>query len=216
MDVPSGTIKAFVKSKNKKVSSVRFINVPSFVEKLDAEIMTPTFGLINYDLAFGGAYYAIVNGSNLGLSSGSTIGEFINVGMDIKNSIIKEIEIEHPTMTDMNFLYGTIFTFEPLDKKNHSRNVCVFANGEVDRSPTGTGVSARAAVHFKRGEIKLNETLVIESILGSIFKVSVLRETYIGSLNAIIPEVEGTANIVGKNTFWVDPDDDIGQGFMLR
>ena len=116
----------------------------------------------------------------------------------------------------MNFLYGTIFTFEALDKKNHSRNVCVFANGEVDRSPTGTGVSARAAVHFKRGEIKLNETLTIESILGSTFKVSVLRETKLGSLNAIIPEVEGTANIVGKNTFWIDPDDDIGQGFMLR
>ena len=106
--------------------------------------------MINYDLAFGGAYYAIVNGSNLGLSSGSAIGEFIDVGMDIKNSIIKETEIEHPTITDMNFLYGTIFTFEALDKKNHSRNVCVFANGEVDRSPTGTGVSARAAVHYKR------------------------------------------------------------------
>ena len=216
MDVPSGTIKAFVKTKNKKVNSVRFINVPSFVEKLDAEISTPKLGLINYDLAFGGAYYAIVNGSNLGLSSGSTIGEFIDVGMDIKNSIIRETEIEHPTITDMNFLYGTIFTFEALDKKNHSRNVCVFANGEVDRSPTGTGVSARAAVHYKRGEIKLNETVAIESILGSTFKVSVLRETKLGSLNAIITEVEGTANIVGKNTFWIDPDDDIGQGFMLR
>ena len=216
MDVPSGTIKAFVKTKNKKVNSVRFINVPSFVEKLDAEISTPKFGLIKYDLAFGGAYYAIVNSSNLDLRSDSTLGAFIDVGMEIKNSIIRETNIEHPTITDMNFLYGIIFTFEPLDKNNHSRNVCVFANGEVDRSPTGTGVSARAAVHFKRGEIKLNETLTIESILGSTFKVSVLRETKLGSLNAIIPEVEGTANIVGKNTFWIDPDDDIGKGFMLR
>ena len=95
-------------------------------------------------------------------------------------------------------------------------NVCVFANGEVDRSPTGTGVSARAAVHFEKGEIKLNENLTIESILGSTFKVSVLKEVNIGSLNAIIPEIEGTANIVGKNTFWIDPDDDIGQGFLLR
>ena len=216
MDVPSGTIKAFVKSKNKKVSSVRFINVPSFVEKLDAEIMTPTLGLIKYDLAFGGAYYAIVNGRNFNLSINSTISEFIDIGMEIKHTIIKEVKIEHPTIADMNFLYGTIFTFKPLDKKNHSRNVCVFANGEIDRSPTGTGVSARAAVHFKRGEIKLKETLTIESILGSTFKVSVLEEASLGSLNAIIPEVEGTANIVGKHTFWIDPDDDIGKGFMLR
>ena len=215
MDVPSGTIKAFVKSKNKEVSSVRFINVPSFVEKLDAEIMTPKFGLINYDLAFGGAYYAIVNGRNLDLSINSTTSEFIDVGMEMKHSIIKEIKIEHPTIADMNFLYGIIFTFKPLDKKNHSRNVCVFANGEVDRSPTGTGVSARAAVHFKRGEIELKEALTIESILGSTFNVSVLEETNIGSLNAIISEVEGTANIIGKHTFWIDPDDDIGQGFML-
>ena len=114
------------------------------------------------------------------------------------------------------FLYGTIFIFDPADNNNHSRNVCVFANGEVDRSPTGTGVSARAAIHYARNEIKIREMLTIESIIGSTFNVSVIEESKIGSLDAVIPEVVGSANIVGRNTFWVDPTDDIAQGFMLR
>lgn len=217
MDVPSGTIKSYVQMKNKSVSSVKFINVPSFVEFLDASISVQGLGLINYDLAYGGAYYAILNGEKIGLcSKSSKMSEFIDIGMKIKNRIIKDIKIEHPLTPEMNFLYGVIFTFDPLDNNNHSRNVCIFANGELDRSPTGTGVSARAAIHYARNEIKIRETLTIESIIGSTFNVSVIEESRIGSLNAVIPEVIGSANIVGRNTFWVDPTDDIAQGFMLR
>ena len=217
MDVPSGTIRSYVKIKNNKVNSVRFINVPSFVEFLDASISIPGLGVITYDLAFGGAYYAIVKGENVGLNiESSNIGDFIDIGMNIKNSIVQNIKIEHPIMPEMNFLYGTIFTFDPIDNNNHSRNVCVFANGEVDRSPTGTGVSARAAIHYARNEIKLREMLTIESIIGSTFSVSVVEESNIGSLDAVIPEVVGSANIVGRSTFWIDSSDDIALGFMLR
>ena len=217
MDVPSGTIKSYVKVKNNKVNSVRFLNVPSFVELLDASISIPGLGIINYDLAYGGAYYAIVKGEDVGLNSElSKMSEFVDIGMKIKNSISQNIKIEHPIMPEMNFLYGTIFTFDPIDNNNHSRNVCIFANGEVDRSPTGTGVSARAAIHYARNEIKIREMLTIESIIGSTFNVSVIEESKIGSLDVVIPEVVGSANIVGRNTFWVDPTDDIAQGFMLR
>ena len=86
----------------------------------------------------------------------------------------------------------------------------------MDRSPTGTGVSARAAIHYARNEIKMREMLTVESIIGSTFNVSVVEESKIGSLDAVIPEVVGSANIVGRNTFWVDSTDDIAQGFMLR
>ena len=86
----------------------------------------------------------------------------------------------------------------------------------MDRSPTGTGVSARAAIHYARNEIKIRETLTIESIIGSTFNVSVIEESKIGSLDAVIPEVVGSANIIGRNTFWVDSTDNIAQGFMLR
>ena len=217
MDVPSGTIKSFVEVKNKIVQSIRFINVPSFVEKMDAKIFIPKVGNINYDLAFGGAYYAIVSADEVGLTHLATkTSNVIELGMKIKKAIANEVEIKHPYIVEMNFLYGTIFTFDPINKSNHSKNICVFANGEVDRSPTGTGVSARAAVHFARNEIKLNETIKIESIIGSTFEVKVIEKIKIGSLNGIIPEVRGTANIIGKNTFWIDPLDNIGEGFMLR
>ena len=122
----------------------------------------------------------------------------------------------HPTEPEMNFLYGTIFTSKPKNQNNHSRNICVFANGEVDRSPTGTGVSARAAVHYARKEINLGEPITIESIIGSTFTVSVLEETKIGEKDAVIPQVLGTANITGMNTFWIDPLDEKGRGFILR
>ena len=217
MDVPSGTIKAFVKIKNEIAYSIRFINVPSFVEKMDAKILIPKLGNINYDLAFGGAYYAIVNADEVGLDRQRLeTSNVIDLGMKIKNAIAKEVKIKHPNIVEMNFLYGTIFTFSAINKNNHSKNICVFANGEVDRSPTGTGVSARAAVHFAKNEIKLNETIKIESIIGSTFEVKVIEKIKIGPLNGVIPEVKGTANITGKNTFWIDSSDNIGEGFMLR
>ena len=217
MDVPSGTIKAFVEIKNKTAHSIRFINVPSFVERMGAKILIPKLGNINYDLAFGGAYYAIVNADEVGLDPQDLeTSSVIDLGMKIKNAIAKKVKIKHPNIVEMNFLYGTIFTFPPTNINNHSKNICVFANGEVDRSPTGTGVSARAAVHFARNEIKLNETIKIESIIGSTFEVKVIEKIKIGPLNGVIPEVIGTANITGKNTFWIDSSDNIGEGFMLR
>ena len=217
MDVPSGHIKAFAQVENGNVISSRFINVPSFVELLDAEIEVPDYGIIKYDLAFGGAYYAIVNTNDLGLEfEPKDVNEIINFGMSIKQTIIEKIEIMHPTEPEMNFLYGTIFTSKPKNQNNHSRNICVFANGEVDRSPTGTGVSARVAVHYARKEINLGEPITIESIIGSTFTVSILEETKIGEKDAVIPQVLGTANITGMNTFWIDPLDEKGRGFILR
>ena len=215
MDVPSGTITAFAQVKNSKVVSIRFINIPSFVEILDGETDIYEFGNIKYDLAFGGAYYAIVNADDLGLNP-NNINMVTKIGMLIKNTINNQVKIMHPQEPEMNFLYGTIFTFKPKNKNNHSRNICVFANGEIDRSPTGTGVSARAAVHYARNEININETITIESIIGSTFDVSVIEEIKIGGKNAVIPQVVGTANIIGKNTFWIDPLDEKGQGFFIR
>ena len=136
--------------------------------------------------------------------------------MSIKRSISGNVEIKHPLEPEMNFLYGVIFSFRAKVKNNHSRNICVFANGEVDRSPTGTGVSARAAIHYARNEISLDQPIIIESIVGSTFKVSVIKETIINGIEAIIPQVVGTANVISKNFFWIDPKDEIGKGFTLR
>ena len=142
--------------------------------------------------------------------------KLIEIGMKIKHAIMDSVEMVHPLEPDMNFLYGTIFTSALKDPNHHSRNVCIFAEGEVDRSPTGTGVSARAAILHAKGKIKVGESIIIESIIGSTFSVKVVATTTFGNYDAVIPEVSGNAYITGKNTFWINPEDPLKGGFILR
>ncbi len=126
-------------------------------------------------------------------------------------------QIEHPDGDeDLNFLYGTILVKMLNTSSVHSRNVCIFAEGEVDRSPTGTGVSGRLAIHHAKGELQADETITIESIIGTAFTGRVAETTQVGHLPAIIPEVSGTAYITGQHTFLIDPDDPLQNGFILR
>jgi len=140
----------------------------------------------------------------------------IEKGMMIKHAVMKNFSIKHPFNDDLSFLYGTIFYGSPLSREAGSRNVCIFAEGEVDRSPTGTGVSARMALHFLKGEIKINQPMVIESIIGSKFTGKVLATAKFGQYEAVIPLVEGDAFITGKNTFYINPNDPLKNGFILR
>jgi trans-L-3-hydroxyproline dehydratase len=126
------------------------------------------------------------------------------------------LPIQHPFEEDLGFLYGTIFVGEAHNPAHHSRNVCVFGDGEVDRCPTGTGVSARAAIHFARGELKPGEAFTVESILGTTFTGKVIDETQFGPHNAVIPEVTGSAYICGRAEWLIDPEDPLWQGFFLR
>jgi len=217
MDVPSGYIESYAEVENGEITGVGFTNVPSFVQQLDATVDVPGLGNIKFDLAFGGAFYAFVDVSQIGLScTVKDHNKLIKTGMIIKRAIMESVEMTHPTEPEMNFLYGTIFISPPENPNHHSRNVCIFAEGEVDRSPTGTGVSARAAIHHARGEIELNESITIESIIGSTFSVQVNEVTTLGHIDAVIPEVMGNAFITGKNTFWINPNDPLKDGLFLR
>lgn len=142
--------------------------------------------------------------------------QLIDVGMRIKLAVVASLPIQHPFETDLGFLYGTIIVGPPHDPKHHSRNVCIFADGEVDRSPTGTGVSARVALHHARGEIKASEPMVIESILGTCFTGEAVESVKFGPYDAVIPKVTGTAYITGRNELLIDPADPLRQGFILR
>ena len=217
MDVPSGFIKSYAKVKNGQVTGVRFENVPSFVQSLDTEIDVPGIGKINYDLAFGGAFYAFVDVAQLGLNCTSKYqNQLIETGIKIKHAVMDSVKMVHPLEPDMNFLYGTIFTGVSKNPNHHSRNVCIFAEGEVDRSPTGSGVSARAAILHAKDEIKTGESIIIESIIDSTFSVKVVETTTFGNYDAVIPEVSGNAYITGKNTFWINPEDPLKDGFILK
>lgn len=217
IDSPAGRITAYARIEDGRVTSVYFHNVPSYVAELDARIAVPGVGEVRYDLAFGGAYYAFVDAREIGLDTGpDNAAALIQAGRAIKHAVMESRVIEHPEDAALGFLYGTIFIDEARSEEAGSRNVCIFADGELDRSPTGTGVSARAAIHHARGELKPGESMVVESIVGSRFRTAVHAELDYYGHSAVIPEVEGQAFITGRQEFLIDPDDPFAHGFFIR
>jgi trans-L-3-hydroxyproline dehydratase len=217
IDTPAGRVTAFARRENNSVTSVSFHNVPSFVYALDQAVEVPGIGLLNYDVAFGGAFYAFCRAEDVGVDLTPTdYRKLIDLGTRIKRAVMDSLPLAHPYEEDLGFLYGTIFVGEAEDSAHHSRNVCVFADGEVDRCPTGTGVSARAAIHFARGELDRDEPFVVESILGTTFTGKVVDEVQFGPHAAVIPEVTGSAHICGRAEWLIDPQDPVWQGFFLR
>ena len=215
IDTPAGRVVATSNIEGGQVTATRFRNVPSFVVETDATVHHPDLGRLGYDLAFGGAFYAIVDADEVGVSLDEPAG-LIAAGRSIKAAISASREIDHPTDPDLGFLYGVIFTGQAVQTDSHSRNVCVFADGEVDRSPTGTGVSARLALLTARGEIALGESVTVESVVGSRFTGRAVEMTRVGPYEAVVPEVEGSAHITGRAELWLDPEDRLGEGFLVR
>lgn len=217
IDTPAGLVTAHARVEGGRVTAVRFRNVPSFVVALDDVVEVPGLGAVHYDLAFGGAFYAYVRAGDVGETlTPDRARALIDKGMAIKRAVAASRQILHPADPALGFLYGTIFTGPPLGAGAHSRNVCIFADGEVDRSPTGTGVSARAAIHRLRGEADIDEPLVIESIIGSRFTVRVVEDTHVGPNPAVVPEVQGSAWITGRHEFVIEQGDPMGRGFLVR
>jgi proline racemase len=219
LDTPAGLVRATAHLDERgHVERVSFLNVPSFVYARDIELDVPAWGRASVDIAFGGAFYAFLPAERVGLRVEPQQREQLAaVGEAIKQAVNAKMPIEHPIEKDLGFLYGTILTGPPEEPTHHSRNVCIFADAEVDRSPTGTGVSARLALHYAKGEITDGQSIVIESILGSrsAFSGRVLGQTRIGSYEAIVPEVSGSAFITGRHEFMLDSRDELGRGFIV-
>ena len=217
IDAPPGLIRAKAEVENGKVVRTSFKNVPSFVLLADEKIEVPEIGEVKFDIAFGGAFYAFVDADSAGVGlEEKDYYQLIDWGKKIKRAVMNNFAIIHPFEDDLSFLYGTIFTGKAKNPKHHSRNVCIFAEGEVDRSSTGSGVSARAAIHSLKDGLKVGEQITIESILDTTMTVKVVEETTFGPHKAVIPEVSGTAHITGQNNFYFDPDDALKNGFIFR
>jgi trans-L-3-hydroxyproline dehydratase len=220
IDTPAGRVVATPElAADGTVASVSFENVPSFLLHRDLEIET-ALGTVVCDIAFGGAFYAYLDARTLDLElTPENQAQIIEKAMTIKRAVMEQQPLHHPSGdADLEFLYGVILVECPPAQggDNHSRNVCVFADGEVDRCPTGTGVSGRAAIHCARGELALGETITIESLIGTSFDVTALRQCRVGELDAIVPRVSGRAFITGRHEFVVDPMDPLASGFLLR
>jgi len=217
LDTPVGRVTARPNREGERVRSVAFENVPSFAVSLDDRVDVPGLGEVRYDLAFGGAFYAFVDAASVGVEMTPTrFRDLIAIGSAIKRAVVAARQVRHPLEPDLSFLYGTIFTGPALGSGADSRNVCVFAEGEVDRSPTGTGVSARVAIEHMRGRLSPGDTFVVESIIGTRFIGRIARELRWEGYDAVVPEIEGSACITGRNEILIAPDDPLAEGFILR
>src|SRR5947207_1602467 len=216
-DSPAGTIRARAHqpSGGSRVDSVSFVNVPSFVLHGGLAVNVGT-RQIRADVAFGGAFYAIVDSETVGLPIDvAHLPELRRVGMEIKHAIEAAQTIAHPLEPGLQGIYGTIFTGPPNDPKADLRNVTIFADAEVDRSPCGTGTAAVMAVIDAMGLLGSDKPFVHESLIGTHFTGRVVGRTAVGECQAIVPEVEGSAWITGEHTFLVDDDDPLKAGFRL-
>ncbi|MGH9141032.1 MAG: proline racemase family protein [Vicinamibacterales bacterium] len=199
----------------RRVESVSFLNVPSFV--LHGGMMVKLASrTIRADVAFGGAFYAIVDSEAVGLPiDAAHLPELRRVGMEIKHAIEAAQTIVHPLDAGLVGIYGTIFTGPPNDEASDLRNVTIFADAEVDRSPCGTGTAAVMAVVDAMGLLGAGRPFVHESLIGTRFTGRVASRTQVGECQAIVTEIEGSAWITGEHTFLVDDTDPLKDGFRI-
>ena len=227
-DSPAGTIRARAQvreyaeggpgdhdARSVRVEHVAFVNVPSFVLLPGIAVQLPN-RTIRADVAFGGAFYAIVDSEAVGLPIDlAHLPDLRRVGMDIKRAIEAQHTVAHPLEPGLKGIYGTIFT-GPADAAGADlRNVTIFADAEVDRSPCGTGTAAVMAVLDAMGLLLDGKPFVHESLIGTTFTGRVSSRTQVGERAAIVPEIQGSAWITGEHVFYVEDDDPLKNGFRM-
>ncbi len=218
IDVPSGRVTATVHRHDGRVVAVDFVNVPSWVVARGVPVVTSR-GEAAVTVAYGGAIYATLPAADLGLAvAPQHLGDLIAIGREIKGALRDSEVAVHPTDPRLSGLYGTIW-FDDLgdtDGGVHQRNVTVFADGEVDRSPCGSGTCARLAVLADDGRLPDGTVLRHDSIVGSTFTGTVLERLDHGGRPAVVPQVTGMAYRTGEHHFSIDPHDPLVPGFVLR
>jgi proline racemase len=216
IDVPSGTLPVAASVRDGRVERARFRNVPSFVH-LEGVSVPTSRGDLTVDVAFGGAFYATLSVAAAGLDvDPGSLPALIELGREIKHAVESRHEIAHPEEPELRDVYGVIFFADEGGKPLVQRNVTVFANGEVDRSPCGSGTSARLALLHREGRLGIGDVLLHRSIVGTEFEARIVEETAIAELPAVVTEVAGSAHLTGRHEFVLYPDDPLGTGFLLR
>ncbi|MCR8644774.1 proline racemase family protein [Paenibacillus sp. N1-5-1-14] len=215
IDSPAGKIIAEAKIEGNEVKSVSFENVPSFVFASDVVVKLEDREIL-VDIAFGGAFYAIVHAKDLDVKVDiEHLAQMQKLGSAIKHDIESKMVVQHPLEAELQGIYGVIISDEPKLASSHLRNVTVFAEEQIDRSPCGTGTCARIAALHARGEYTNGELFVHEGIVDSQFISQVMEKTEVAGYAAIVPRVEGNAFITGMHQFVVDPTDPLAKGFLL-
>jgi trans-L-3-hydroxyproline dehydratase len=221
LDSPAGPIEARAaiaadRDGKRRVASVTFRNVASFVVEAGIPVKLSAGRTLLVDIAFGGAFYAIVDAEAAGVPvDGARLHDLRRLGMEVKEEIERLRKVVHPLDAGLEGIYGTIFTAPPQHPDAHLRNVTIFAEAEVDRSPCGTGTAAVMAVLSEMGVLGDESPFVHESIVGTLFRGKIVGRLAVGDRPAIVPEIQGSAWITGEHTFLIDGDDPLKAGFRL-
>ena len=216
-EAPAGMIHGEVLVEGDKAKAVSFQNVPSFLYKQDQEVELPEYGRIRFDISFGGSFFAIVKAEQVGLSIVPENAEKLKaLGIALRDIINREIPVMHPTLSHIHTVDLVEWWSETETKGATLKNCVVFGKGQVDRSPCGTGTSAKMATLFARGELKVGESFYYESILGTIFEGKILDTAKVGGYDAVIPQITGSAYITAFNHFVMEKNDPLKYGFVLE
>jgi proline racemase len=215
-ETPVGPVQARATVNQDRVLAVRFRNVPAFrlAHRLPISVGHCS---IEVDVAFGGAWYAIVPDHALGIElSAASAGELIDLGMQVKRAVSNALDVVHPTEPHLVGLYGTIITGAASSPDLSMRNVTIYADGAIDRSPCGTGTSALIACLAADGKLAIGDPLLNESITGSVFSGRIVVGTTVGDVPAVITEISGNGAVIGMHQFILDHDDPFQNGFLVR
>lgn len=216
MDTPGGLVRVAVRVSGGRARSVTFTNVPSFLYLAGVRVDVPGLGPIELDIAYGGIFYAIVPAASAGVEITPACADLaIERGCLIRDAVNAQIPVQHPTQPFVSGVTHVQFTEPPTRPGFTAKNVVVIPPGAIDRSPCGTGTSARLAAMITHQTLAIGEELVHESIIGTKFRAQATGWTHVGPYRAIIPDVTGTAHVTGMQTHIIDPGDPLADGFLL-
>ena len=216
VETPAGLVVAKYEKKEKKITGIRFTNVPAFLAKTDIEVQCPELGMLNIDVAYGGNFYAIVDAQkNFEGINYYTAGQLVEWSRVIRQRINEQHLFEHPLDAKIKGCSHVLWGGNPLSKTSTARNAVFYGDKAIDRSPCGTGTSARMAQWYAKGKLKVGDAFIHESIIGSVFVGRVEQEVTVGDFKGIIPSIEGSARITGYNQIILDPEDPYVSGFQV-
>ncbi|KZL19288.1 Proline racemase [Pseudovibrio axinellae] len=218
IECPCGLVVACVDVKDGIAGAVSFRSVPAFLHSKDVVVDVKGLGELAVDVAYGGAFYGLAPASAFGLDvQKSSSRDLVDAANAVSDAVRAAVRLHHPDDADLAFLYGTLLTDgNDAYSPDATANICVFADSQVDRSPTGSGVTARLAAQAARGLIAKGQTRRFESLISTCFEGTYFEDARCGQHDAIIAQVAGKAHYSGTATFWREQDDPVGNGFLLR
>lgn len=216
LETPAGLVLAEYEQEGRNVTSVKLTNVKSFMIKSDLTVDCPGLGSLTFDIAYGGNFYAIIDPqTNFSGIQNFTADKLISFSRDCRKAINEKYRIEHPENKNISGVSHILWTGDTLDKKSTARNAVFYGDKAIDRSPCGTGTSARMAQWYAKGKLKPGDEFIHESFIGSTFIGTIEEETHVGDMPAIVPGIRGWAKVFGYNNIIIDDDDPYAYGFQV-